>query len=182
MNMTHTQTVGDEMPSKQRLKLGAGIFITGQLIPLLALLVTMSGLPTAWKATLAGFILFGVPPLFTLVAVAVLGKTGFNYIRKRLLNMLGKYAYPSVVSRTRYRIGLVLFSLPLCLGWLMPYAGHMIPAYATHPLAFGLAGDVLFLASLLVLGGEFWGKLRALFIYGAKVNFPLRDAHKVRIL
>jgi hypothetical protein len=31
--------------------------------------------------------------------------------------------------------------------------------------------DILFVSSVFVLGGDFWDKLRALFIYKAKVQF-----------
>jgi hypothetical protein len=34
-----------------------------------------------------------------------------------------------------------------------------------------IASDVMFLASLFVPGGDFWDKLRALFIYKAKARF-----------
>ena len=35
-----------------------------------------------------------------------------------------------------------------------------------------VAGDLLLLASLFVLGGDFWDKLRSLFSHGATVVFP----------
>ena len=34
-----------------------------------------------------------------------------------------------------------------------------------------LGGDLLLLASLFVLGGDFWDKIRSLFIYDAKADF-----------
>lgn len=37
--------------------------------------------------------------------------------------------------------------------------------------------DALLLISLFVLGGEFWDKLRALFIHQAKVRFPEETAN-----
>jgi hypothetical protein len=35
-------------------------------------------------------------------------------------------------------------------------------------------GDLMFVASFFVLGGDFWDKLRALFIQGAKAQFPVQ--------
>jgi len=35
-----------------------------------------------------------------------------------------------------------------------------------------VGGDVVFVASFFVLGGEFWDKLRALFVHGARAVFP----------
>jgi hypothetical protein len=36
----------------------------------------------------------------------------------------------------------------------------------------GVAGDLMFIATLFVLGGDFWDKLRALFVHGAKAQLP----------
>ena len=35
-----------------------------------------------------------------------------------------------------------------------------------------VGGDVVFFSSLFVLGGDFWDKLRALFVHGARAVFP----------
>jgi hypothetical protein len=37
-----------------------------------------------------------------------------------------------------------------------------------------LIGDVMFVASLFVLGGDFWDKIRALFSHSARVQFSGR--------
>jgi hypothetical protein len=39
-------------------------------------------------------------------------------------------------------------------------------------VGFAVAGDLLLLASLFVLGGDFWDKLKALFIYDARAHMP----------
>ena len=139
-------------------------------------LVTRSSLPAAWKTTLSGLLLLGVPELFTLVAAAVLGKSGFDYLKTRMKTALGrffrKHGPPETVSRTRYRIGLAMFIIPIAFGWLTPYAFHHLPGYETYHIIYGLPGDLLLIASLFVLGGEFWEKLRALFVHGAKAAFP----------
>jgi hypothetical protein len=49
---------------------------------------------------------------------------------------------------------------------------HHIPGFDTHVIWFGLAGDILLLSSLFVLGGVFWDKLRGLFVHGAWIQFP----------
>lgn len=76
------------------------------------------------------------------------------------------------VSRTRYTIGLVMFAVPIVFGWLAPYAADLIPGYPGNELTYAIVGDLLLLVSLFVLGGDFWDKLRALFIGGAKAVFP----------
>jgi len=37
---------------------------------------------------------------------------------------------------------------------------------------WAVSGDAIFVASFFVLGGEFWDKLRALFVHGARTVFP----------
>ena len=159
-----------------RLVLGGAIFLFGFLCPLFVPLVTQSSLSAAWKTTLSGLLILGVPELFAIAAAAVLGKSGFEYLKARMKNVLGrffrKHGPPETVSRTRYRIGLAMFITPIALGWLTPYAFHHFPGYETYHIIYGLPGDLLLIASLFVLGGEFWDKLRALFVHGAKAAFP----------
>lgn len=158
--------------SRGRLYTGGTIFVVGFLSPLLVTLVTASSLPVAWKTTLSGLLLVGVPELTMLIAAAVMGKDGFNYLKQLIFGFLGKhFAPPETVSLARYRIGLVLFSIPLLFGWLAPYISGYIPIFDEHRLMFAFIGDLLLLTSLLVLGGEFWDKLRALFIHKAKVGY-----------
>lgn len=72
----------------------------------------------------------------------------------------------------RYHIGLVFLVVPLFFGWIAPYARDWIPFLEGREIWFALAGDVLLLFGLVLLGGDFWDKLRALFVHGAKATFP----------
>ena len=156
--------------------LGGAIFGVGTLSPLAIPLVASLQLPTAWKASLSGLLLLGIPELFLVVAIAVMGKDGFDYLKQLLFRFLRRQAPPDRVGSARYRLGLLMFSLPLLLGFLGPYVGHLIPGYASHPVAFAVLGDALILASLLVLGGCFWDKLRALFVHDARAVFPVGES------
>jgi len=161
----------DTSLSKGRLYAGGAIFIAGFLSPLLVPLVTASPLPVGWKTAISGLLLVGVPELAMLIAAAVMGKDGFNYLKQMLFGFLGKhFAPPETVSPIRYRIGLVLFSIPLLLGWVTPYISGYFPVFEEHRLLLAIIGDLFLLCSLVVLGGEFWDKLRALFIHKAKVT------------
>ena len=135
-----------------------------------------SSLTAAWKTTVSGLLVLGVPELFTIVAAAILGKAGFEYLKARVKGALGrffeKHGPPETVGRARHRIGLAMFITPIALGWLTPYAFHHFPGYETYRFVYGMPGDLLLITSLFVLGGEFWDKLRALFVHGAKVRFP----------
>jgi hypothetical protein len=65
-----------------------------------------------------------------------------------------------------------MFTVPFVFGWLTPYAADMVPGYAGNEFTYAVLGDVLLLASLFVLGGDFWDKVRALFLRRAKAAFP----------
>jgi len=157
--------------TKRRLYTGGAIFVIGFLSPLLVPLVTASPLPVGWKTAISGLLLVGVPELAMLIAVAVMGKDGFNYLKQLIFGFLGKhFAPPESVSLIRYRIGLMLFMIPLLFGWLVPYISGYLSFFEENRLLFAVIGDVLLLSSLFVLGGEFWDKLRALFVHKAKVS------------
>ncbi len=171
--MTQKTEPAEQQPPGWRFRLGLIIFVIGFISPLSIPLVTASELPTQWKAVISGALAIGVPEVFSIVAIATMGKSGFNYMKKRIFGFLKKHGPPDVVSRTRYRIGLVMFVLPILFGWLGPYVSHHIPGYEANRFIASAVGDLLFVSSLFVLGGDFWDKVRALFIYGAKAHFPV---------
>ena len=149
-------------PPKSRLVLGGVIFISGFLSPLAIPLVTDSDLSTEWKTALSGILVLGVPEVFMLIAITILGKQGFDYLK----SYLWKAIRPAdKVSVTRYRIGLVLFFSPLILGWLSPYLELWITAFGEQQIKLAIVGDAVFAISLFVLGGDFWLKIRALFTH-----------------
>ena len=170
--MTNVSSSVAEMPRKGALIVGGTLFVLGWLCPLFVPVVAASNLPTAWKAVASGVLLIGLPELLTVAAIAILGHSGYRYLKGRLLTALKRYGPPEIVGPTRYHIGLVLFVLPLLLGFLEPYLGHLIPGLAENRVVFCVACDLMFVSSLFVLGGEFWDKLRALFVHGAKARFP----------
>jgi hypothetical protein len=154
-----------------RFRLGLTILIAGWFSPLLIPVVTRTSLATEWKTIISGLLAVGIPEVFTVVAIAIMGKDGYNLIKERIFSFLKRHGPPDRVSLTRYRIGLVMFVLPVVFGWLGPYGAHLIPGYDAHRFVVSLIGDVMFVASLFVLGGDFWDKIRALFLYSAKAQF-----------
>ena len=155
-----------------RLKLGVALLGLSIALPVLGLpLVAAMGLSGTTMATVSGVMLVGAEVL-GILAVAIMGKSGYAYIKNRVFSFLKQHGPPAEVSRTRYTIGLVMFAVPIVFGWLAPYAADLIPGYLGNELTYAIVGDLLLLVSLFVLGGDFWDKLRALFIRGAKVVFP----------
>ncbi len=154
-----------------RLGLGAFIFVLGFASPVFIPWVLSSSLPAGLKAFLAGALAFGIPELAMLAAVAILGKKGFRFLKERLGRIFKPFAPPDHVSPQRYKIGLVLFILPLLTGWILPYLQFHWEYLGRLPLYIYVIGDFVLLVSIFVLGGEFWDKLRALFTQKATVQW-----------
>lgn len=104
-----------------------------------------------------------------------MGKSGFTYIKGKFWGVFKKIAPPDEVSEVRYRVGLVMFSLPILFGWVGPYGLHGLPAYEKYHLPVNIISDILLISSFFVLGGDFWDKLRGLFIRNAKIQVPAHD-------
>jgi hypothetical protein len=170
--MTNGSSSVTDMPRKGPLFAGGTLFVLAWLCPLFIPLVAASPLPTSWKAVASGFLLIGLPELLTLASIAILGHSGYRYLKRRILTFLKRYGPPQVVGSARYHIGLVLFVLPLLFSFLEPYLGSLIPGHAMNRIVVCVASDLMFVSSLFVLGGDFWDKLRALFLHGAKARFP----------
>ena len=152
--------------SKGRLILGAIILISGFLSPLLIPWVTASDWSPGLKTVVSGLLAFGIPELFMIAAVAVMGKSGYEFIKAKIGTFLKPLAPPDAVSPTRYRIGLIMFAAPLLFGALLPYAAHFFPSLGTLPLWPYIISDLVFVSSFFILGGDFWDKVRGLFDHG----------------
>ncbi|MGH6892051.1 MAG: hypothetical protein ACREEP_07320, partial [Dongiaceae bacterium] len=81
-------------------------------------------------------------------------------------------APPRQVNLMRYRIGLVMFTLALVEAGLMPYLESAFPGLVERHRAWDWISDGMLIASIFVLGGDFWDKLRALYVHGASARFP----------
>lgn len=158
-----------------RFRLGVALFVLGLIAPVFLPLVAMLSVSTEIKATLSGAVLAGAEVLWVLAA-AIMGKSGFLYLKGQASAWIKSHGPPKTVSRMRYRVGLVMFVLPLMLAWVAPYVAILIPGYESHPISLALAGDLLLLVSLFVLGGDFWDKLRALFVYDVRVHWRGRPS------
>lgn len=157
-----------------RLKAGVALFILSILIPLIGvLLVTALDFSMTFAASISGALLLG-GEIVGILAVAVMGKDGYTFVKGRVFKFLKKYRPPGEVSRIRYNLGLVMFSVPILFGWVSIYAAKWLPSFINNPIPFAVGGDILLLASLFVLGGNFWDKIQALFTYDSEVLFTQR--------
>ncbi|MCK9219287.1 MAG: hypothetical protein PHF97_03675 [Bacteroidales bacterium] len=152
-----------------RFYLGLALFVTSFFM--LPTGLVLKGLVEShfWK----GFILaifWLSAPLMKLSAIAILGKSSYNWIRYKL-HFYRKVAIPDHVSPTRYTIGLFLFVFPFIPNYILSYAPKLFPDAYLIRTAVHFFFDMVFISSLFVLGGNFWDKLRALFVYSAKAKF-----------
>jgi hypothetical protein len=166
-------------PPRNRMIVGGFVFILGIICPVFIPLVVVSGLPVGLISIISGLLAIGIPELLMIIAAAILGKPGFNYLKHWFRVMFRRYGPPGQVSRIRYTFGLVLFIFPLAIGLLMPYLMKEVHFFDEHYLMFTISGNVMLLMSLFVLGGDFWDKLRGLFIREAKINLPANSKDKI---
>jgi len=171
MKETHDQSVKSKPPMKKIIA-GGSILIVGFLSPLLIPFVLATNWSDGLKAVLSGLLAFGIPEIFMFIAVAVMGKEGFNYIMGGLGRFLKPLAPPETVSKTRYTIGLIMFFVPIAFGFLAPYFSSHLHIHEDYEIYYNIGGDLMIFLSLFVLGGQFWDKLRSLFVHRAKVVFP----------
>lgn len=171
--MTATENPTAQKSAKWRFKLGIALLC---LIPILWLLVPLAASADAPASTIAALTgaLFIFNKVLLLLIIAVMGKAGFQELKTHLFGYVSGLA-PSAdaeVSVTRHRIGLVMFCLPLVSSFLEPYVDAIAPGLRPNNWVFQLLGDLLLIGSFFVLGGNFWEKLRALFIRKARVVTP----------
>lgn len=151
-------------PSALRYYGGWFFFILGWVMPLMIPLVPLLGFGAETTAVLAGGLLVGGPELAVVFAVALWGKETFSYFLERTKRLFMRLLLPRTVSPARYYTGLVLLIAASFPSWVLAYAPHLV-SDATRILILATA-DAVFILSFFVLGGDFWGKVRALFIPG----------------
>ena len=151
-------------------RIGIGFALFGLSLgwPVLLPLLPFLGISGKGIAAVTGVMVVAAE-IMLVAAAAVAGKDGFATIKGTVLLFLRSHGPPRIVSRTRYRVGLVLFVAPILLGWVSPYLGDQFPVLRDNPKVIAITGDVVLLVGLFVLGGEFWEKLRSLFVHEADV-------------
>lgn len=156
-----------------RFGVGVALIVIGYAALTLIPVVTGSDLSRGIKSGITGLIL--IMPLLTKVgAVAIMGKPGFNFLKQHVFGFFGRFQPAQTVSPSRYRLGLIVMVFALLFGELLPYFPGFVINWKANEIFWSLAADALMIASLFILGGGFWDKLRALFTYDAKVVFSGR--------
>ena len=160
----------ESVPVGARFYLGAAIFVLAFAIWGLVPLASSAGWGSSQIASLSGGI-FIANKLLLIAAAAVMGKPGFDRLRGLLFKALRRFGPPADVSRRRYRLGLCLFVTSLLLTWIEPYAYSLLDTSSPFAVVADVPAFLLLLTSLFVLGGNFWDKLRALFVHSSRMEF-----------
>jgi len=159
------------MNANTRLVLGIALLVLGLVAPAGTFLVAATDWPTSIKTLVGGVLLFGLE-VMAIPAAALMGKENFERI-VHLVSGFAKSMKPAGnVGRMRYAIGLVMFLGPLLFAWIASYVPSWLPEDYAARVWVNLGLDGMTLASLFVLGGDFWDKLQALFLYRARAVFP----------
>ena len=180
MNTTATATAGrpaEDFTKSWRYKAGLGLFTIGHAILVLGILSPMLGI----AGGTAGALVIG-GEVVGLTSIVFLGKEGFKAIKSKLFGFL-KAGYAAEVGRTRHRFGIVLLCMNVVtLYVMMIYAWTALElAKAEEPIleVWGMSiaqqssvvfwlfliGELSFLAAIYVLGADWWGRFRALFVW-----------------
>src|SRR5215210_4436233 len=171
MAINDTAITAPNLPMGWRSKVGiallASMILLWLLIPIEAALKMSAG---TIAATTAGIAIAN--KIILLLAIAVMGKPGFQELKGRAFGYVKHLAPATTVSPARYTIGLVMFCLPFVQGLLETWASHLAPQFVANRLWVDLAMDAMLIASVFVLGGNFWDKIRALFVREARTVFP----------
>lgn len=132
------------------------------------------------KAAIVSFLMLSHHGL-TFLSIAVMGRSNFERITApihRAAARAGEKIKPAGnISRERYQIGLIMLVSPLIVITGM----HLVTeAILTHHIRviISLVMQFVFVASFFVLGGDFWDKARALFVWDARAVFPEDHKHR----
>jgi hypothetical protein len=166
---TQAKAAGEVASGGWRFKLGLAIIASMVAVWLLIPIAAAMGASAGTIAAITGGILIWNKVLL-LLAVAVMGKAGFRELKRATLGHIARLTPNTTVGPLRYRIGLLMFCLPIVSAIIEPYIDAIWPGLRPGSWQFELTGDAMLIASFFVLGGNFWDKLRALFIRTATVT------------
>jgi hypothetical protein len=146
-----------------RFKCGIGLFIVAFALWFLIPVAAAIDVPGSRIAALTGTI-FIANKVLLLTCVAVMGKEGFQQLKAIVFGHAKRLAPARKVGPVRHAIGLVMFFIPILTSVLEPYLDELWPGLRPDMWQLQVLGDIMLIASFFVLGGDFWSKLRGLFV------------------
>ena len=172
-----TATPDTDFTKTWRYKVGFTMIVVGNLTILLALFIPALG----GGPGLVGVMVVG-GEFVSLASIVFLGKAGFKTIKSKFLGFL-KASYTKPVGRTQHYFGISLLLTNLLLTAILAlYAADSMGAATPdgpHPIIWGLdleqqktlvtwlflIDPLSFLLAIYVLGADWWGKFRNIFVW-----------------
>src|SRR5207247_6529424 len=118
------------------------------------LLVAATDWPIAVKTVVSGILLFGFE-IVLIPAVALMGKDNFERIWAGAMRLLTALKPAGNVGRTRYKWGLYMLVAPTLYARIASYVPSWLPEDYVLRVLVNVGLDLITLASLFVLGGDF---------------------------
>jgi hypothetical protein len=78
--------------TNSRIIFGTVILIVGFMSLLLIPVVTGTNWSVGLKSTASGLLAFGIPEIFMLLAIAIMGKQGYEFIKEKVFRFLKRLA------------------------------------------------------------------------------------------
>ncbi len=170
--MKNTPDISSQAPKNPGIRLYIGISVfTLSFFMLLAGLFISSYVKDLLGKGLIVIVFWICGPVMKITSVAILGKPSYLWIKFKFRHLFVRVVKPYHESRLRYNIGLIMFCLPIIPNYIMAYAPQILTESFYERLGINISIDAIFIASLFVLGGDFWDKLKALFVFSARANF-----------
>jgi hypothetical protein len=157
----------DHMKKDWKYYLGMSLFLYSFLPLSIVAILPFLGMTLAQAGAFAVVFLASGEVAF-LCAAALLGKEFVTALKKRIKAWFKRPHEPKPIGRNRHRLGIALLAASF-----MPYYVMLIYLlFFSHKeseinfLAWTLvAGEAAFMASLFMLGGDFWDRLKQLFVW-----------------
>lgn len=167
-------TPAPKRPGDWRFIGGITALVLSVIFPLCAFFVPLMGLSPGESTVISGFLLAGAPEILILLAVALLGKENFDRIISSVKGFFFATFFQKPASKLRYSIGLTMFVASILPLYLVGYATSWMPV-GNEKLLLLAGADLACLASVFVMGGEFWGKFRRIFVWEGSAGGTLQD-------
>ena len=178
-NNSSENAQADNFTKTWRYKVGLAMIIVGNLGILFALVMPALG---AGTGTVGAMVLGG--EAISLASIIFLGKAGFKAIKSKFTGFI-KTGYTKPVGRVRHYIGIVLLCNNVLITLILALYAWDSFAAATpqgpHLIVWGLdlaqqasmvewlflIGEISFLIAIYVLGADWWGRFRRIFVWKA---------------
>ncbi len=173
------ETPADDFTKTWRYKVGFTMIVVGNLGILLALVLPALGVGAG---TVGAMVVGG--EIVSLASIVFLGKAGFKAIKSKFVGAV-KASYTEPVSKTRHYFGITLLLTNLLVTAILAlYAADSMGAATPdgpHPIVWGLdleqqktmlnwvflIDPISFLLAIYVLGADWWGRFRRIFVWEA---------------